>query len=125
MVFITNEDLKRLKPGTLLVDVSCDEGMGWEFARPTSFDAPTFEVGDRIQCYAVDHSPSHLWDAASQEISRALLPFVPKVMAGPDAWAEDLTLSRALEMRDGVITNDAILRFQNRSRAYPHPLNGT
>ena len=36
--------------------------------------------------YAVDHSPSYLWDAATWEISEALLPFLPTVMAGPEAW---------------------------------------
>ncbi len=120
LMFITQADLAHVKPGSILVDVSCDEGMGWEFARPTGFGSPTFEVGDRVTCYAVDHSPSYLWDAASEEISRALLPFLPKVLAGPDAWRADLTLLRALEMHDGVILNPAILRFQDRAEDYPH-----
>ncbi|MEU1532335.1 hypothetical protein [Streptomyces fagopyri] len=35
--------------------------------------------------YAVDHSPSHLWNSATWEISEALLPYLRKVMSGPAA----------------------------------------
>ena len=45
-------------PGSLIVDVSCDEGMGFGWARPTSFAEPMFTVGDNVHYYAVDHSPS-------------------------------------------------------------------
>ena len=42
----------------LIIDVSCDEGMGFSWARPTTFAEPTFTVGDNVHYYAVDHSPS-------------------------------------------------------------------
>jgi alanine dehydrogenase len=89
-------------------------------ARPTSFDEPTFTVGNGVTYYAVDHSPSYLWNSATWEISQALLPYVSKVLAGPDAWDGDETLRRAIEIRDGVIQNAEILAFQNRSADYPH-----
>ncbi|QBJ96019.1 alanine dehydrogenase [Rhodococcus sp. ABRD24] len=120
LMFLTEEDLVDFQPGSLVVDVSCDEGMGFSWARPTSFAEPTFIVGDNITYYAVDHSPSYLWNSASWEISESLLPFLPAVMAGPTDWESDSTLSRAIEIRDGVIVNPAILRFQNRSADYPH-----
>ncbi len=41
-------------------------------------------------------------------------------MGGPDRWAESQTITRAIEIRDGVIQNPAILRFQNRGETYPH-----
>ena len=63
--------------GSLIVDVSCDEGMGFEWARPTTFDDPMFTVADRVDYYAVDHSPSYLWNSATWENSEALLPFLP------------------------------------------------
>jgi hypothetical protein len=49
-----------------------------------------------------------------------LLPFLPIVLAGPDAWDADETISRAIEVREGVIQNPAILRFQGRSAEHPH-----
>ncbi len=118
--YLTDHDLRRMRPGTLVVDVSCDEGMGFSWARPTSFDEPTFEVGDRVVYYAVDHSPSYLWRSATWENSRALLAFVGAVMGGPDAWDADPTIRRAIEVRDGVVQNPAILSFQGRSPEHPH-----
>lgn len=115
----------RLQPGSLIVDVSCDEGMGFPFARPTSFDEPTFEVGEQVTYYAVDHTPSYLWDAATWEISEALLPYLPAVMSGPDGWAADPTLQRAVEICRGEVLNARILSYQNRALQYPYGPLGT
>jgi alanine dehydrogenase len=120
LMFMTDEDLKHAAPGTIVIDVSCDEGMGFSWARPTTFAEPTFLVGDNVIYYAVDHSPSYLWNAATWEISEALLPFLPTVMAGPQSWDASPTVRRAIEVRDGVIQNPAILSFQGRSPEHPH-----
>jgi alanine dehydrogenase len=120
LVFLTDEDLTSLRPGSLVVDVSCDEAMGFSWARPTTFAEPTFVVGDNVLYYAVDHSPSYLWNSATWENSEALLPFLGRVLAGRDAWDEDPTIRRAIEIRDGVIQNPAILSFQDRSPKHPH-----
>ena len=94
--------------------------MGFEWSRPTSFDEPVFTIGDGMQCYAVDHSPSLLWDAATWEISQALMPHLPAAMSGPKTWKADPTLSRAIEIEDGVVRNPKILSFQGRAAEYPH-----
>jgi alanine dehydrogenase len=120
LTFMTHDDLAVVAPGTLIVDVSCDEGMGFSWARPTTFADPTFVVGDNVLYYAVDHSPSYLWNSATWEISEALLPFLRTVMAGSDAWDADDSIRRAIEIRDGVIQNPAILAFQRRALEYPH-----
>ena len=121
LMFVRNDDLEHFAPGALFVDVSCDEGMGFEFARPTSFAEPIFEVGNGAHYYGVDHSPSYLWNAATWEISEALLPYLRTVIDGPDAWDSDPTVHRAIEIRDGVVVNPAILSFQGRAAEYPHP----
>jgi alanine dehydrogenase len=122
LMFVTGDDLGSFASGSLIVDVSCDEGMGFAWARPTSFAEPMFTVGDNVHYYAVDHSPSHLWDSATWEISEALLPHLPTVLAGPQAWDASDTIRRAIEIRDGVIQNPRILSFQGRSPEYPHPV---
>ena len=118
--FLTEEDLTLFRPGSLVVDVSCDEGMGFSWARPTSFEDPTFVVGDNITYYAVDHTPSYLWNSATWEISAALLPHLRTVLSGPEAWADEPTIGRAVEIQDGEIRNPAILAFQDREATYPH-----
>lgn len=121
LTYLREDDLEAFRPGSLIVDVSCDEGMGFTWARPTSFADPMFEVGDHVRYYAVDHSPSYLWDSATWEISEALAPFIETVMGGPESWARDEPILRAIEIRDGTIVNPAILEFQGRSATYPHP----
>ncbi len=124
MVFLQDADLPALARGTLVIDVSCDEGMGFGWARPTSFAEPMFVVGDGVDYYAVDHSPSYLWNSATWEISEALLPYLETVLGGPTAWDAEETIRRAIEIRDGVIANPAILQFQSRAADYPHQRAG-
>jgi alanine dehydrogenase len=119
-MFLTADDLPSFSPGSVIVDVSCDEGMGFSWARPTSFTDPMFTVGNDVHYYGVDHSPSYLWDSATWEISEALLPHLRPVIAGPRAWEANATVRRAIEIRDGVIQNPRILSFQHRSADYPH-----
>jgi alanine dehydrogenase len=120
LMYLRDDDLAAFRRGSLIVDVSCDEGMGFTFARPTTFDDPVFEVGDHVTYYGVDHSPSYLWDSATWENSEALIPFLRPVLEGAAAWDADETLSRAIEVRDGRVVNPAILAFQGRQAAYPH-----
>ncbi len=122
MMFLTRDDLPDVKPGTLVIDVSCDEGMGFSWARPTTFEDPTFVVGDNVLYYGVDHSPSYLWNSATWEISEALIPFLAPVLDGSDAWESNPTIRRAIEIRDGVLQNPAIAQFQHRSTEFPHPV---
>ena len=120
LMFVTGADLGSFAAGSLIVDVSCDEGMGFDWARPTSFAEPMLTVGDNVHYYAVDHSPSQLWNSATWEISEALLPHLRPVLSGPAAWKESPTIRQAIEIQDGVIQNPRILSFQHRSPDYPH-----
>jgi alanine dehydrogenase len=123
-MFVSADELSLFPSGRLIVDVSCDAGMGFAWALPTPFTEPMFTVGDNVAYYAVDHSPSYLWNSATWEISEGLLPYLPAVMGGPDGWDGNETVRRSIEIRDGVIQNPAILRFQNRDADYPHPRHG-
>jgi len=122
LTYLQTDEVAQFRQGSLIVDVSCDEGMGFEWATPTTFDEPMFTVGDRIHYYAVDHSPSYLWNSATWENSEALLPFVETVLSGPEAWDASEVISRAIEIREGRICNPAILAFQSRSADYPYPI---
>lgn len=121
LVYLHEADLRAFRPGSLIIDVSCDLGMGFSFARPTTFSDPTFSVGD-VLYYGVDHSPSYLWNSATWENSSALLPFLRRVLEGGVAWDADETLRRAIEIRDGRVVNPAILAFQGRSPEAPFPV---
>lgn len=121
LTYVQTEDLDAFRPGSLIIDVSIDEGMGFSWARPTSFADPMFTVGGSTNYYAVDHSPSLLWNSTTWEISEALIPFLRTVMDGPESWAASDTIDRAIEIQDGRIRNEAILTFQSRTAEYPYP----
>ena len=122
LMFLTEDDLGAFARGSVIVDVSCDEGMGFSWARPTGFDDPTFEVGDHVLYYAVDHSPSYLWSSATWDNSAALRPFLRTVLSGPCQIEANETLRRATEIRDGQVLNAAILTFQGRGANPPYAL---
>jgi len=117
--FVTEAEKTCLKPGGLIIDVSCDEGMGFYFAKPTTFKDPMFRV-EKTDYYAVDHTPSYLWESASRSISAALIVHLPTVVDGRDSWQKNETIRRAVNIDAGVIVKPNILSFQKRQPDYPH-----
>ena len=111
--------------GSLIVlNVSCDEGTGasvWGSRVRTLFTARAGGqvVGD-VDYYAVHHSPSHLWNLATWEISEALAAFAAD---GAGRWccveADPGPSGRAIEIRDGEILNKDVLQFQQRAGGVP------
>ncbi|MCK0131841.1 N(5)-(carboxyethyl)ornithine synthase [Flavobacteriaceae bacterium F08102] len=120
--YVKEEEKSMLKPGTLIIDVSCDEGMGFYFAKPTTFKKPMISI-DQIDYYAVDHTPSYFWESASRSISAAMIVHLPSVIAGETGWNENKTIKNAINIHHGVIIKDHILRFQHRNSDYPHDIN--
>ena len=117
--FVIEEEKSMLKPGTLIIDVSCDEGMGFYFAKPTTFKHPVISI-DSIDYYAVDHTPSYFWESASRSISAALVVHLPSVIQGRESWMQNKTIQNAINVDKGVIVKDNILSFQKREKKYPH-----
>ncbi len=122
ILFVTEDEISNLKPGCLIIDVSCDEGMGFFFAKPTTFKNPMFKIG-KVDYYAVDHTPSYLWESASRSISAALVVHLPTVLAGYESWQQNETIRQAVNIDAGVIQKPDIISFQNRETLYPHLIN--
>lgn len=114
-VFIRDSDLVRFKKECLIVDVSCDRGMGFSFAFPADFSHPLCQIKN-ILYYSVDHTPSLLWDSASWEISSSLMPYLACFVERKD----NPVLDGAIDIKDGIIVNPDILAFQHRSPAHPY-----
>jgi len=106
---IYKEDLKRMKKGALIIDVSCDRNGGVETCIPTSMTEPTYVV-DGIVHYAVDHTPSIFY----KTISKSLSEEVSKTI---DMLIEDnlnKVLKDALIVKSGEIIDQRINDFQKR-----------
>jgi len=117
--FVLEEEKDILKPGCLIIDVSCDEGMGFYFAKPTTFKNPLLHI-NKIDYYAVDHTPSYLWESASRSISGALIVYLSTILEGRKSWMNNSTIQKAINVDKGVIVKESVLTFQNRMPNYPH-----
>jgi alanine dehydrogenase len=122
--FVTEDEISCLKPGSLIIDISCDEGMGFSFAKPTSFKNPMFNIG-MVDYYAVDHTPNYLWESASRSISAALIVHLPVVLAGYESWQQSETIRKAINIDAGIIQKPDIISFQNRESVYPYAIINT
>lgn len=104
-------DLEEIKPGAAIIDISCDKGMGFPFAIPTTFEQPIINLGQGVKYYSVDHTPTYLWNAASREISKALLPYLEYII-DKDKWTGSKTIIGAIDILDGAVINQNIIKFQ-------------
>jgi len=107
------EELDLLKSNTAIIDISCDKGMGFYFAEPTTFESPTIDMGRGITYYSVDHTPTYLWNAASREISNALIPYL-SIIVDPEKWIDDSVIYNSIDIYAGKIYNKNIKKFQKR-----------
>jgi alanine dehydrogenase len=106
---VTREQLKLMKPGAVLVDVSIDQGGCFETSRPTTHSDPTFEV-DGVTHYCVTNMPGAVPITSTYALTNATLPYVIELAeAGlQEALARDPGLRRGLNVQDGEITHPAV-----------------
>jgi alanine dehydrogenase len=88
--FVVTEDMvKRMRPGSVIVDVSIDQGGCVETSRPTTLDNPTFTVHGVVH-YCVPNMSSNVSRTASRVLSDAALPYVLEIASkGLEAALED------------------------------------
>jgi alanine dehydrogenase len=72
---ITEEMVKGMKPGSVIIDVSVDQGGCVETSRPTTLDQPTFKVHDVVH-YCVPNMTANVPRTASRVMTNAALPYV-------------------------------------------------
>jgi alanine dehydrogenase len=80
---VTKEQLKLMKKGSVLVDVSIDQGGCFETSHPTTHTDPTYEV-DGIVHYCVANMPGAVPITSTGALTNATMPYVVK-LAGADA----------------------------------------
>ncbi len=108
-VLVTEQMVSRMKPGSVIVDVSIDQGGSVETIRPTSHGEPTYKLYDVIH-YAVPNMPASVPRTATFALTNATLPYIRTIAsAGVKKAAEaDLTIASGINMRRGTITYPAV-----------------
>ena len=100
----------QMRPGSVIVDVSVDQGGCIETTRPTDYDHPTYVV-DGVVHFAVTNMPGAVPRSASQALSSALLPYVLR-LATPDGL-DDTTLATGVNVRAGRLVHPAPRSLSN------------
>ena len=121
---VRREHLKKMKPGSVLVDVSIDQGGCFETSHPTTHEAPTFVV-DGVVHYCVANMPGAAPRTSSEALGHATLPFglllADKALA---ALTENRHLAKGLNVLKGQITHPAVAEAIGKPFADPYGVWG-
>lgn len=103
---VTDEMVSQMKPGSVLVDVSIDQGGCFESSRPTTHDAPTFQVhGSTFYCVA--NMPGVVPITSTWALTNSTLPYVLALAdhGWRDAMRQDAALAKGLSTTAGRLTS--------------------
>jgi alanine dehydrogenase len=77
-ILVTREMLKLMKPRSVIMDLSIDQGGCCETSRPTDFSSPTYEVDDIIH-FCVPNLPSSASRASTRALTNSILPYLEEI----------------------------------------------
>jgi alanine dehydrogenase len=106
---ITRDLVKKMKPGSVVVDVSIDQGGSAETSKPTTHSDPIYLV-DEVVHYCVTNIPGAVSRTSSLALCNATLPYVRRLASlGAEAFAaRDPGHAAAINMKDHKLTNEAV-----------------
>jgi alanine dehydrogenase len=121
-MLVEREDLRRMKPGSVIIDVAIDQGGCIATSRPTSHSNPTYIVDDVVH-YCVTNMPGAVGRTSTFALCNVTLPWVLEIaQRGIEAAARDLRpMARAINLHEGEVTNKAVadtfgLQYSSRFR---------
>ena len=106
---VYKEDLKRMKKGSLIIDVSCDRNGGIETCIPTTLENPMYVVDDIVH-YAVDHTPTLFYKTISHSLSDSIVIYLDDLIE----VVSNSVMKEALIVKNGEIIDPRINHFQGR-----------
>ncbi len=97
----------RMAPGTVIADISVDQGGCIETTRPTNWDQPTYTEHGVVH-FAVTNMPGAVPRTASQALSANLIPYVHAL--AEETWEAHPELQSGLNVRAGEIVHPVVRR---------------
>ena len=106
---VTREMIRRMRPGSVLVDIAIDQGGCFESSRPTTHSAPTY-IEDGVVHYCVTNMPGAVARTSTFALTNATLPFVQALAhkGWHQAMQDDPHLADGLNVLAGKITHPAV-----------------
>ena len=117
---VSNEQVKAMKPGSVLVDIAIDQGGCFEDSRATTHAQPTFMVHGSI-FYCVANMPGAVPVASTYALTNATLPYALALanLGWVEALRADPSLALGLNVHEGKVFYEAVARAHNYAF---HPL---
>ena len=106
---VTDEMVRGMKPGSVLVDIAIDQGGCFEHSRPTTHDEPTFAVHQSVY-YCVANMPGAVPNTSTRALTNATLPYVIALAnkGWQQALKDDAALALGLNTHEGKVTHPAV-----------------
>jgi alanine dehydrogenase len=113
---VTNEQVSRMKPGSVLVDISIDQGGCFEDSRPTTHADPTYPV-HRSVFYCVANMPGAVPHTSTYALTNVTVPYAVELAnrGWREALGADPSLAKGLNTHDGAVTNGPVAEAHHLS----------
>lgn len=120
---VGREHLRKMRPGSVLVDISIDQGGCFETSRPTTHQDPIYEI-DGIVHYCVANMPGAVPRTSTFALNNATLPFT--LALADSGWRNackaDPHLRSGINIHAGKVLCRAVAEVQNLHYQSPHEL---
>jgi alanine dehydrogenase len=115
---LTRETIRAMRPGSVVVDISIDQGGCFETSKPTTHAEPTFIIDDVVH-YCVTNMPGAVPRTSAFALNNVTLPFV-RALADKGwrrACADDPHLANGLNVQAGMIRHPAVVAALSTDQA--------
>ncbi len=119
-MLVSNEVVSRMKPGSVLVDISIDQGGCFEDSHPTTHADPVYKVHDSL-FYCVANMPGAVPHTSTYALTNVTLPYATELAnrGWRDALAADHSLALGLNTYDGHVTYGPVAQAHGMSHIEP------
>ena len=111
-ILVTREMVRSMKPRSVIMDISIDEGGCVETSRPTTHEHPIF-TEEGVLHYCVPNIPGAVARTATHAFVNSAMPYITQIAAlGPEAILSNLSIEAAVNTHDGKLHNLVRLHTQ-------------
>jgi alanine dehydrogenase len=113
-VLVTKDMVSEMKPGSVIIDVSVDQGGSVETTRPTTHGEPIYKVHEVIH-YGVPNIPASVPRTSTYALTNTTLPYIRDIASKGlrKAAEDDLSLAKGINLVNGVVTHPAVAQSFN------------
>jgi alanine dehydrogenase len=103
---VSADMVRSMEKGSVIVDISVDQGGCIETTKPTTWEAPTYQW-EGVTHFCVTNMPGSVPRTSSQALSAAIAPYAGRLADGD--WRDDPGLVKGINVEAGKVTHPALL----------------